>query len=265
MTRFVRNGDATSWTWLLLQSAVQIADLTCARSPLVGFVHWCPFADISIVRPLPAESENSTFGNLAPTRLRVPSSWFHTTSTVYSARQFQVYCNLYRPGFDTFPHSGPPNQQADSKPLGSTSPRRGHPSKNLSRRQPCRIAATVAFLRFPLATLPVPSPPKRLPVLTGRGHRAVRIRCKQQTLPSRRDESRCDRQRLRRDATRPHLAPATGHPKTTCTCIRQEPKFPTDGHPPDRSLVDTRGRPTRAETPVQRGPAHFKALLRRRL
>jgi len=149
VTRFVRNGDATSWTWLLLQSSVQIADLTCARSPLVGFVHWCPSADISVVRPLPAEPEDSTFGILAPTRLRVPSSWFHTTSTVYSARQIQVYCNLYRPGFVVFGRPRPPPQQAGSRPD------KRFPATRAPLEEPSSSAAVLHLCsRFPLVFIP---------------------------------------------------------------------------------------------------------------
>ena len=78
--------NTTSWTSQLLQSAGRDSVMTCAITPShEDSFAWCPAADISVVRPLPAASEEPAFGNLAPTRSRVPSSWALTTSTVCSA------------------------------------------------------------------------------------------------------------------------------------------------------------------------------------
>jgi hypothetical protein len=62
---------------------VEVA-LNLLHLPLVGFVRVCPSSDILRSRPLPATLPLPSASQRYTGRL-VPSSWFRTTSTVYSA------------------------------------------------------------------------------------------------------------------------------------------------------------------------------------
>jgi hypothetical protein len=79
-------------------------------SPLLGFVRVRPSVDTPPERSLP-ENDGCRFpsADRCQTARPVPPSWFHTTSTVCSARKLRVCCTPQPTmGFAAFPGSGSP-------------------------------------------------------------------------------------------------------------------------------------------------------------
>jgi hypothetical protein len=124
-------------------------NLLSAVPPLVGFGVSLPPAYLPRVHsrePRPPSARR------CHTPVHVPPSWFHTTTTVSSARELRFCCTPQ-------PVKGSPRfMRAVTAPPGGgqatgQSPRRGsHPSKISPHQQPYRITAAVAFL--PLLSCP---------------------------------------------------------------------------------------------------------------
>ena len=71
--------------------------------PLLGFVQRSPLRRSSLRSPLPEHPCGCPFGTRLPRPVRVPSSWFLTTSTACSFEDLRVYCNaLPTLGFTPF-------------------------------------------------------------------------------------------------------------------------------------------------------------------
>lgn len=101
----------------------------------------------------------STFGGSLPS---VPSRSalvvFHHLGGLLRTRSLRCIATRYRTGFATFqPRRHPARPPGPKAWTGSHGHETGipvapHPSKNISRRQPCRIAAAVALMPLPSAS-----------------------------------------------------------------------------------------------------------------
>ena len=92
----------------------------------------------------------------------VPSSWFRTTSTVYSTQSLRTYCiPLSTMGSATFPFQ---LNLCSTRETGQekTFPQRiSYPSKNIPHQQPYRVTTTVTLLPLSKAAQ-MPRHPKQL-------------------------------------------------------------------------------------------------------
>jgi len=146
----------------LLQSSVQTADLTYARSPLVGFIHLVPLRRHFRRASTPDRARRLDH--------RHPDSHQDTRSVLVVLHHLDgllrsTDSDVLQPVPARVRHVWPPLVPHPSKLVRgpkSTSPRRGHPSKNIDHQQRYHISAAVSLLWLSLATPTACAPPKRL-------------------------------------------------------------------------------------------------------